>query len=283
MAEAELLSFAFMQSHPVEAARVLESIAPGESAALFARTPARLGQEVLTAMLPGAAARSLAEIDNERAMQLLGGLRRQSAVAILRQIAEPRRAALIAGLPTAIALASRLLLGFPEDSVGACADPDLIALPGETRAEDALARIRNVDMLGDRVFVTDGQQLLLGMTSLATLLRAPAGATLDSMMHAPEGVLSASAPLAGALLHPGWHRASTLPVVDAGGRPVALLTRHALARGLGRLARAPRARREGTFVGMMARGYWGALSGGIAAAAMLLPPLRDTEGTSDEP
>jgi Mg/Co/Ni transporter MgtE len=282
MADAETLSQAFMRAHPAEAARVLEVLAPAEAAALLARVPARLAAPVFAAMLPNAAARALGGLEDEQALALLGDLGTQPLVAVLRHVAEPRRSRLTAGLPTAAALASKLLLGYVEDAVGAWTDPDVLALPGATHAADALERVRHAEATVQRVFVTAAGGRLEGWVPLRALLRAPATASLASIMTRPEAVLSAQTPLAGAAAHPGWERTSALPVLEAGERLVGVLTRDALTRALGRTARPLRGAAENTLAGMLARGYWDALSGGAEAMATLLPAVGPVAGKRDE-
>lgn len=282
MADAETLSLAFMRAHPAQAARVLEALAPAETAALLARVPARLGAPVLAAMLPNAAARSLSGLQEEQALALLGELRTQPVVAVLRHVAEPRRARLIAGLPTAAALASQLLLGYSEDAVGAWTDPDVLALPGTTPAADALERVRHMEGIVQRVFVTSGDGRLEGWVPLPALLRASAGAGLASIMSRPEGVLTAQTPLAGAVGHPGWERSSLLPVVESGGRLLGVFTRDALARASRRLSRPAPTVAAGSLAGMLTRGYWDALSGGAEAMATLLPTVGPVGKNADE-
>jgi magnesium transporter len=282
MADAATLSLAFMRDHPAEAARVLEAVPAGQAAALFDRVPGRLGAPVLGAMLPGVAARSLGELGDERTMELLSALGTQSSVAVLRHIAEPRRSRLIAGLPTTAALASRLMLGFPEDTVGAWTDPDVVTLGAETRASDALQRVRHAESVVLRIFVTDAAQRLIGWVPLAALLRAPDGASLGAVMSRPDAVLGAHAPLAGAAIHPGWERASVLPVVTTGDRLLGVLSRDALTRALRRTTRQASAPGDDTLMGMMARGYWEALSGLVEAVATLLPSVKPIGGARDE-
>jgi Mg/Co/Ni transporter MgtE len=282
MADAEILSLAFMRSHPPEAARVLESVAPSAASALLARSPARLAAPVLASMLPSAAARALGGVEDERALALLGELGTQPVVAMLRHVPEPRRARLIAGLPTAAALASHLLLGYVEDSVGAWTDPDVLAMPGTARAGDALERVRRVETAVSRIFVTSAKGALEGWVPLPALLRAPEGASLASVMKRPDAVLSVQSPLAGAAAHPGWARASILPVVETDERLVGVLSRDALTRALGRTSRPQRAPAGGTLAEMLARGYWDALSGGSEAMATLLPAVRPVGRRSDE-
>jgi magnesium transporter len=271
-----------MRAHPAQAARVLEAVPPADAAALLARVPARLGGPVLGAMLPTAAARALGGLQDEHSLALLGELGTQFVVAVLRHVAEPRRARLIAGLPTAAALASQLLLGYMEDAVGAWTDPDVLALPGTTRAADALERVRHMQGIVQRAFVTSAEGRLEGWVPLPALLRAPAGAGLASIMSRPEAVLAAHTPLAGAVAHPGWERSSMLPVVESGERLLGVLTRDALARALRRVSRPAPAAAGGSLAGMLTRGYWDALSGGAEAMATLLPPVGPIGGEPDE-
>jgi len=282
MADAETLSLAFMRAHPPEAARVLELLAPGDAAALFAGTPARLAGPVLAAMLPNAAARALGGVGDEQALALLGELGTQPVVAVLRNVPEPRRARLISGLPTAAALASQLLLGYVEDSVGAWTDPDVLAMPGSTRAGDALERVKHVDAVVSRVFVTSARGALEGWVPLPILLRAPAESSLASILRRPDAVLSAQSPLAGAATHPAWERASILPVVENDERLVGVLSRDALTRALGRTSRRHRVAPGSTLAEMLARGYWDALSGWSEAMATLLPAVRPVGRRGDE-
>jgi Mg/Co/Ni transporter MgtE len=145
MADPETLTLAFVSAHPGEAARVLERMTAPEAAALFGKVPARAGVPVLTAMLPSVAARVIGLLEAKIALSMLTAAGSQAAVAVLRQVPEPKRSQLIEGLPTAAAIASRLLLGYPDDSVGAWADPDIVVLPPEVSVGEALARVRSGD------------------------------------------------------------------------------------------------------------------------------------------
>jgi magnesium transporter len=282
MADAETLSHAFMRSHPAESARVLEALPAGDAAALLARVPARLGAPVLAAMRPNAAARSLAAVDDDHALAMLADLGTQPVVAVLRHVPETRRAALIAGLPAGAALASTLLLGYMEDAVGAWTDPDVLALPADTRAADALERLRQSEIAVPRVFVTAAGGRLEGWVPLPDLLRAPAEATLGQVQRRPQAVIPAQTPLAGALAHPGWEHISVLPVVESGERLVGVLTRDALMRALRRVGRPVRSPENAGGLGeMMARGYWNALSGAAEAMVTLMPAVRPVRRTDE--
>jgi magnesium transporter len=277
------LSLAFMRGHPAQAARVLESLPADEAAVLFAQAPARLGAEVLAAMLPYRAAHCIEALGDARALELLAQMGTQPTVAVLRHLPEPRREILIAGLPTAAALASTLLLGYAEDTLGAWANPDVVLLPADTRATHALERMQQAPVTQAHLFVTDGERRLAGIVNLGTLLQAPDGATLATLMQRPVHVLAAHAPLSAAPAHPGWESHSVLPVVEPGDRLVGVMTRDALTRALRRAASPPaRPDGEATLTVLLARGYWQALSGLLEVGLALLPKVPTLADTVAE-
>lgn len=268
------LSLAFMRSHPAQAARVLESLPPADAAALLARTPARLSAGVLSAMLPRRAASCLAEVDDRRALELLAPMATQPTVALLRHLPESRRRDLIAGLPTAASLASALLLGYTEDTLGAWADPDVVLLPADTRAADALTRMRATANAHPEIFVADASRRLVGCVPLTTLMQAPGSATLATLMKPPAALLPAFTPLSAVAAHPGWRQGSVLPVVEPGDRLVGVMTRDALARALNQAHRPVTMEGAETLPGLLAASYWEALTGVLQGTLALLPKVK---------
>ena len=275
VADPEILTLAYVSSHPADAARVLESQPTSEAAAILARLPARAAAPVLVAMLPPAAARLIAAIGDKVALGMLTAAGAQGAVAVLRHVAEPRRSRLVDGLPTVTALAARLLLGYPEDAVGAWADPQVVALGPGLSAGEALERVRGeTDEEVADVFVVDADQRLLGVVDLATLVRMPEWRTLGVLMRPPAAHLPAVMPMSSAASHPAWKHATQLPVVARGDRLVGVLRRSVLDEGEARAAGRADGEGDATLAGFAARGYWEAVSGVVRGFLVLLPPAR---------
>ena len=194
MASSEELSYAFLEAHPVDAARVLERLAPESAAALLQSAPLRLASPVLRQMLPLAGARCLEQLDDSETIGLLRGVGAQAGVALLRHFGAERRAQMLAQLPTALTIAYELLLGYPEGTVGAWMDPHALALPADMNSGDSLERVRQAkDAPVTDPYVIDRNQRLMGYVELADLLRA------DAFDSAYAAGAAKPAPAAGAI------------------------------------------------------------------------------------
>lgn len=280
MSSSEELSYAFLEAHPADAARVIERLASDSAAALLQSAPLRLAAPVLRQMLPLAGARCLERLDDAEAAGLLRSVGAQAGVALLRYVGAERRPRLLKQLPTALALSYELLLGYPEDSVGAWMDPRPLALPGDMTVGESLERVRRADesRIADP-YVIDRNQHLIGYVELADLLRANAATSLVRLARSAPHRLPAQALLAGLPEHAGWHEASALPVVERGDRLVGTLTHAVLLRALSLEQGAPEPRRDHDTLAGITSAYWFGVSALMQALISLLPVQR-REGES---
>ena len=274
MAELDVLTNAFLASHPDAAARELEQLPHEDAAALFERVPARLGAGVLDAMLPYPASRCLQLIAPTQAALLLAGMSVPASAAVLRNLPEASRAQLLDALPTATALACRALLGYPEDSVGACVETEIIALSPNTRVEEAIGALREARTLpAGPIYVVDALRRPLGQVALPILLRADAKQRIDVLMTAIPATLPAVTPLAGADSHPAWRDADLVPVVERGGGLVGVVARRSVQRAR-RSRDGHAAQLSESLPAMCAMGYWDAVRGLTDAAITALVPVH---------
>ncbi len=280
MSSREELSYAFLEAHPVDAARVLERLAPASAAALLQSAPLRLASPVLRQMLPLAGARCLEQFDNSETAGLLHALGPQAGVALLRYVSPERRVRALEQLPTALTLAYELLLGYPEGTVGAWMDPRAMAFPADMTCGEALERVRQADeaLIADP-FVIDRNQRLQGYVEFADLLRAHATTPLTRLLRSSPNRLPAQALLAGLREHPGWREASTLPVVERGDRLVGALTHTALQRALSLEHATPGSGATDDTLSGLAGAYWFGVSSLIQAIVGQLPARSRREET----
>ncbi|MET0292169.1 MAG: hypothetical protein ABW136_07355 [Steroidobacteraceae bacterium] len=267
----QVLTLAFLRTHPRDAALMLESAPFEEALRLLGEAPSRIAAPVLEQLPPGAAAQILLHLDVEHADALLTPLGTQARVQILRHVPESQRARFLDGLPTHLAVAARLLLGYPDDSVGSQADPDVVTADVSLMTRDALELLRHAAARVDRVFAIDNRGRLVGWARLPALLKAPPAAPLSASLVEDSALLPAASPLSGARAHPGWLDDSTLPVVDRGRRLVGVLTRDAMDRAARDARRAADVSDDATMPEVFARAWWQSTTGITQALLPLLP------------
>jgi len=275
VANATQLSLHYLQAHPLDAARVLQRVPPREVAVLLAELPSWAAAPALRAMLPLQVARCLETLEDDAAAGLLRALGPQSSVAIMHYVPEARRERLLAQLPTAVALAFRVLLGYPEDAVGAWMNPRVLVLPQDLDVAAALERLRaGDDEVDSGVFVIDAAQHLVGVITTAALVRASAAVPLSQLAQTAAYSLPARAPVRAVERHTGWNLQQVLPVVERNGSFVGVLDRAALARALARNRQASTADSSGDAAAAVAAGFWVGVSSLIELSVALLPAAR---------
>ena len=229
MPEVKGLSVAFVEVHPAESARVLESLPPSDSAEFLAAVTSRLAAPVLRHLAPAFCAKVVERLDDEAIVRLLETMGFQEVSQLLQRVPVERQTRLLGRLPVATAIAVRLLIGYPKGTCGAAMDPSPLVLAPEATVAEALEQLRQFEGdLGDCLFVCDSQRRLVGVMALGELVRAAPRVTVASVMSTPQHGLSALASVASTTQHPGWNHFHVLPVVERENRLVGAAHRHTL-------------------------------------------------------
>lgn len=276
MADSFALATAFLTAHPAEAARVLESLPTQEACAVFELIEAKRAAATLAAMLPTAAARILTHLTEPQAAALAAAASTHSVVTILRHVGMPLRTRLIAALPAASAIAAQMLLGFPDDTVGAWTDTDIVVVAATANVGAVIDQLRAEPESGlEHVFVVDAAQHLQGCIGMHLLLKADARTLAGSLARPAVATLAAMMPLSSVRAAAHWERAQSLPVIDREQRLIGVLRRASLTR-----AQRTRTRTTdhelpaGSLSGALASSYWGIVSGLSSATLSLLPSIK---------
>jgi magnesium transporter len=201
--------------HPERAASVLERHGPAAVTARLRRLEPAAAAEVLRRLSPQRATAVLAALPHDEAAALLAALPLEAAARLLRRLDAPDRAARLEALEPRLARSLRGLLRFEAHSAGALMDPEVLALPLDLSAGEALARVREQpEQARYNLYVVDGEQRLVGALNLRELLLAKAEERLAELMVPDPLRLPASADRTRVVAHPGWRQVHALPVVD---------------------------------------------------------------------
>jgi magnesium transporter len=204
--------------HPDRALGVLERLEAAETVELLERTGLDEAAAIIERLSPRRATVVLQGLSPARAAALIGRLPADTAARLLRRLDEEPRSIVLDGIEPAHARSILAVLRFPEGTVGALMDPNVLALPQEISAGEALERVREAaEHARYNVYVVAAGQRLVGALNLRELLLASEAAPLSGLMVRDPHRLRADADWTTLLGHPGWRAVHALPVVDGAG------------------------------------------------------------------
>ena len=219
------LALAFLQSQPAAAAAILEQQPPAQVAEFLGGLPHTYAALVLAKMLPQHTARLCRILQPTTAAGMLSEMDTSLIAAIMRHCGDDLSRRLLEMLPDKTRLASRLLLNYSEDAVGAWMSVNVSTLPDDSNVESALARIAQEQSAIDigMSLVIDRDRYLRGTVNHAELLRAPPETAVSSVMRRTEQSISARTALKSALDNPLWAQQDSIPVTNRNHKLVGVL------------------------------------------------------------
>lgn len=270
------LSLGLLETHPADAADVLERLATADAVAVLTAVPVRIAANVVAEMLPLHAAQCLLTLPEENRIALLHSQPVQIIAAILRHFHREQRLHILAQLPSATAVTCRLLLRHPENSVGAIVDSNVLAIAPTVTVKDALLRVRELpEGNTDYIYVINAHRHIVGVVALAELLRSNQQQRLESLSHKAVPRLSVQATLAAAYAHQGWHEYHMLPVVERDQRFIGALRYTELYHYIQKqTAEQPVLENPRLSLAIATNGYWQLFDSLLRGMVSVLPPAR---------
>ena len=213
-----LIASGFIDAHPVDAARILETMPVEDTADFLKQVSPRLAAAVMGLMDSMTAARCLERIDAKGATDIVIDLPLEIASLLLRRCDETTRQVILETMPPEGAKPLRSVLDFPEGTAGSLMDPRVFTLLEDGYVKEALKQMRKRPQhLIYYVYVLNRDQVFTGYTNLRELMLADPNAQIRSVMRTDMGHISPKLNRAAILEHPGWHRFHALPVVNGKG------------------------------------------------------------------
>jgi CBS domain-containing protein len=164
--------------------------------------------------------------DNEAA-DVLARMASDDAADLLLELDQERRLPILNLLPAAKQRKVRNLLGFNPSTAGGLMNPDFVSVRADTTAGEALARVRGSDLGPQQlsvVCVVDEHGKLVGALSLAELVRADPHQQLTAVTDASLPAVATEADLPEVARVMSDYNMTAIPVVDADGKPVGIIS-----------------------------------------------------------
>lgn len=221
----------FLEAHPRVAARTLENLEQRELVEFLASLPPRLAARIAHETTPSLIAAGIAAMEPRQAADIVQHLDVDLCAMLLRRIERAARGQILARLPVAMAAAVRLILRYPEDTIGSIVNPDVLSVPEEMTVKDILRQSAMFkEQLLHAIYVIDNHHALTGTLDIRELFTAESGRAAGEIMRKPDAVLMARTGLSAARQHPAWSSHNVLPVVDFNRRFLGVVHRAALAK-----------------------------------------------------
>ena len=207
----------YIQMHPRQAARYLETVSPIEAAHILSDTEGRAGAAVMELILPGPAAELLLHLSHEKGAEIVAALHPSSARAILRQCEPETQVAVLAKVEPAIRNLLSRTLKFTESTVGSLADHRVLTLPPDITVAEAQSRISVESQKAIYyLYIIGHHSILCGVVLMKELMASEPHQIIETLMTPNVIALPAEAHAQELLSHPGWRVFDSLPVVEQG-------------------------------------------------------------------
>jgi CBS domain-containing protein len=169
----------------------------------------------------------LRERSDPEAAAVLGRMEPDDAADLLLQIDQDRRLPILNLLPPAKQLKVRSLLGFNPSTAGGLMNPDFFSSPGSALIGDTLARMRTAELEPDQlliVWAVDDSGRLTGGAYLSEMIAADPGSALQSLVETPLPMVTPETDIPELALLMSDYNLTAMPVVDADGRPIGVVS-----------------------------------------------------------
>lgn len=260
------LALSYASKHPVDAARLLETVSSSDTGAFLAELDPGTAVAVIEKMSPSTAAAAFATMDPTALTGVADRLSISRWVLVLRCLSNDQREAMLALLPRTTAPRVERLLRSPKDSAGFLAEPTPAVLSPEMSVGEA--RDAAAGLTGPYAYVVDDDHRLIGVIHRKSLAASDDRARIGNLMTPQVTRIPSAAPLSAVRDHRAWFEFDVLPVVDGSGVLVGVI-RHRNVRGSGRPRQsAPISQRPplDTFL-ELGELYWSGLTSVVAAMA----------------
>ncbi|WP_168171420.1 magnesium transporter [Lacimicrobium sp. SS2-24] len=219
----------FLKEQPEAAARQLEREPPQQVAELLQQATPSVAAATLATMMPDQASRVLTLMTDEQAARLFSELNSADIATIFRLMDEAPRSHCLTLMSPRKQAACQRLLSYPDYTVGAWIETDILMLTDTMQAKEALLRIRKSTRSDlQHSFVVNQNRQLIGPVSVYKLLHASESTPVSRLVEHHTSGLSGFTELQAAIDMSIWQQTDTLPVVNLNNELIGIIHHHRL-------------------------------------------------------
>ncbi|MBA3068768.1 MAG: magnesium transporter [Hyphomonas sp.] len=222
------LSRTLKRMHPADAADALEALSYDTFEEAVELLGGELPPEILIELRDSYREGAVEMLPDRAVAQALDELDSDDATTILEDLEEDRRERILEDLAPVDRAELERSLGYDEETAGRLMQTEFVAVPefwsvGET-IDHARALGTDLPEVFYDIYVIDPAHRLLGIVSLASLLRQPRETALEDIMHDPSMTLSTDDDQEDVAFQFQKYSLASAPVTDHAGRLVGMIT-----------------------------------------------------------
>ncbi len=215
--ELDRLSTYLLQQHPKYSARILQQYDTEDVAAFFENISPAVVANVIKEMIPTFSSDCLNLMSFEHSSKVIVTLGIEKASLLMRKMKIGQRVKFIRSMPTVFANRIRLVLRYPEGTVGNVMNPNVFSVNQDMTVHEVINALKkNAHEVYDQIFVVDEAQNLAGVVSAGQLL-ATENVQIKRIMREPDNTIPARSNLKMIMALPEWGHREYFPVVDHTG------------------------------------------------------------------
>ncbi len=220
------LSDYFLENHPENAARLLEKYEPSVLAEYLNSVTSESAANIFRQITPSIAADCLVNLDIDKTTAILEHFSIERTALLLMRMSLTDRIRIIRKLSPLTSNMVRLVLRYPQGTVGRAMNPNVFAINRYRCVSEVINSIQaSYDQVRSKVYIIDDKNRLVGMVFIRDLLISEPDKPLEEIMREPEATIFARASLASVKNHPLWNDRDNLPVVDQSNKFIGILKR----------------------------------------------------------
>ncbi len=229
----EVLNYNYLQDYPLDAAKQIESMPPGDIAQALATQSSEAVGSLFGWMAPDVAAGLLRHLPEQLAKGILQEMSPNTTLLLLGQLDDDERQRHLTLLDEALRKDLQALMEYPDDSAGRLMDTRIGAFRPDMTVAQALDRLRG-SKLRDRhtIFVIDDENRLSARVAIHDLAVADLNQTLREIAEPASVVVQATAQRDEVVELLEKSRLPNIPVVDLDGHLVGVVRYATLVKAL---------------------------------------------------
>lgn len=174
--------------HPADLADIVEELSPEDRQALISALDREVAAETLSEIDPDIKTRIIESLRAEKAAEILEEMAPHEVADVLGELEEQQSEQILDEMQPEDKHEVEELLEFGEDTAGGLMNTEFVSLPGTARVADAIEALKSNEENLDRIyslFLTDGDQHLIGTVPLTRLFLASGDTPLSSLVAEP--------------------------------------------------------------------------------------------------